>query len=48
MAWINDAFETFSACVTDQQGVLVDYVGDELMAMWGAPEKCADHAERAL
>jgi adenylate cyclase len=47
MAWINDVFETLSQCVVDQRGVLVDYIGDQLMAMWGAPEKCPDHAARA-
>ncbi len=47
MAWINDVLETLSQCVVDQHGVLVDYIGDELMAMWGAPEKCPDHAARA-
>ena len=47
MAWINDVFETLSQCVVDQGGVLVDYIGDELLAMWGAPQKCPDHAERA-
>src|SRR5262249_37991849 len=28
-------------------GVLVDYIGDELMAMWGAPEQQPDHARQA-
>jgi hypothetical protein len=27
--------------------VVVDYIGDELMAMWGAPERQADHARLA-
>jgi len=36
-----------SRCVLAEHGVLVDYVGDELMALWGAPEEQPDHAERA-
>jgi adenylate cyclase len=28
-------------------GVLIDYIGDELMAMWGAPVARGDHAELA-
>jgi adenylate cyclase len=42
--WISDVMAELSECVADHQGVLVDYIGDELMAMWGAPEKQADHA----
>jgi adenylate cyclase len=38
---------TLSDCVQKHQGVLVDYIGDELMAMWGAPEEQSDHPERA-
>jgi|SRR5579872_3439825 len=45
--WINDVMETLSECVSNHHGVLVDYIGDELMAMWGAPEQQADHARRA-
>ena len=45
--WINDVMGTLSDCVSNHQGVLVDYIGDELMAMWGAPEQQPDHARRA-
>ena len=45
--WTQDVLSTLSDCVLDHQGVLVDYIGDELMAMWGAPEEQPDHAERA-
>jgi adenylate cyclase len=44
VAWISDVMATLSDCVQAHQGVLVDYIGDELMAMWGAPEQQADHA----
>jgi adenylate cyclase len=45
--WINDVLSTLSDCILAHEGVLVDYIGDELMAMWGAPENHPDHAERA-
>ena len=45
--WINDVLTELSQCVTNTDGVLVDYVGDELMAMWGAPAEQPDHAVRA-
>jgi adenylate cyclase len=45
--WIGDVMNTLSECVSDYQGVLVDYIGDELMAMWGAPIKQPNHAELA-
>ena len=47
LEWINDVLSTLSECVLNHQGVLIDYIGDELMAMWGAPEAQVDHAERA-
>lgn len=48
IALINDVLSELSQCVVDQDGVLVDYVGDELFAMWGAPEAQADHTTRVL
>lgn len=45
--WLRDVLESFSQCVLDQEGVLVDYTGDEVMAMWGAPREIEDHAEHA-
>ena len=45
--WIRDMLGALSNAVIARQGVLVDYVGDELMAMWGAPLEQPDHAERA-
>lgn len=45
--WVNDVMSVLSECVLDFQGVLVDYIGDELMAMWGAPGEQADHAALA-
>ena len=47
MAWIQDTMGTLSDCVLACDGVLVDYLGDELMAMWGAPIAQADHADLA-
>ncbi len=45
--WLGDVMGELSDCVLAQRGVLVDYIGDELLAMWGAPEEQADHASRA-
>jgi len=44
MEWIRDTLNALSSCVLDRQGVVVDYVGDALMAMWGAPKDQPDHA----
>lgn len=45
--WLGAVMGEFSGLVIDQGGVLVDYTGDELLAMWGAPGEQPDHAERA-
>ncbi len=45
--FINDVMEELSHCVQENQGVLVDYIGDELIAMWGAPDWQPSHATMA-
>jgi len=40
-------FEAMTACIHDQDGMLKEYVGDELMALFGAPLEQPDHATRA-
>jgi class 3 adenylate cyclase len=45
--WVQDVMTNLSDCVISHDGVLVDYIGDELMAMWGAPADQPDHATRA-
>jgi adenylate cyclase len=47
MAWIQETMGALSDCVLAHDGVLVDYIGDELMAMWGAPVPQENHAELA-
>jgi adenylate cyclase len=44
---IGDAMGAWSECVLQNQGVLVDYIGDELIAMWGAPKQQPEHAQLA-
>jgi adenylate cyclase len=45
--WVSEVLGELSDCVRAEGGVLVDYIGDELMAMWGAPIVQPDHAARA-
>jgi adenylate cyclase len=48
MHWISSVLGRLSECILAEDGVLVDYIGDEVMAMWGAPEDQPDHALRAV
>ncbi len=45
--WIGDVMGVLSDCVLAHSGVLVDYIGDELVAMWGAPAVQPEHARLA-
>lgn len=44
---INDCMEQFTDVVQANDGVLVDYVGDGLLAMWNAPREEPRHAALA-
>jgi adenylate cyclase len=44
LEWVGDVMSELSDRVLAHKGVLVDYIGDELMAMWGAPSAQPQHA----
>lgn len=48
MMWLSDTLSELSGVVLEADGVLVDYVGDELFAMWGAPEEDPSHGYSAV
>jgi adenylate cyclase len=45
--WLGDVLGELSRCVLAEHGVLVDYIGDALIAMWGAPTPDPEQTERA-
>ncbi len=48
ISWINSVMNELSDCVFRHNGVVVDYVGDEILAMWGAPIDREGHRELAV
>ena len=46
-AMLNDHFEMLNSCIEAEDGTLDKYIGDAVMAFWGAPEPIKDHAARA-
>lgn len=47
MQWLSDVMSQMADCAAAYDGALIDYIGDELMIMWGAPTDQPDHATRA-
>jgi adenylate cyclase len=47
MKWLSEVMGKMADCAAAYDGTLVDYIGDELMVMWGAPAEQPDHATRA-
>jgi adenylate cyclase len=45
---LNQFFTQVVAAVEAEGGVVKQFVGDGVMALFGAPQKCDDHAERAV
>jgi class 3 adenylate cyclase/ActR/RegA family two-component response regulator len=45
---LNDHRREMNAAILDQGGTVMQYVGDAVMAVFGAPFPCDDHAARAL
>ena len=45
--FLNHHFELIADCVEAEDGTIDKFIGDAVMAFWGAPEPQADHALRA-
>jgi len=45
--FLNNHFTLVAKCVEAEGGTVDKYIGDSVMAFWGAPEPQHDHAERA-
>lgn len=48
MKLLNLHFAEMIAIVDDHGGIVKQFIGDELMILFGAPEACDDHAQRAV
>jgi class 3 adenylate cyclase len=46
-AFLNGHFALLGCCIEAEGGTIDKYIGDSVMAFWGAPDEQADHAERA-
>ena len=46
-ALLNDHFAVLGGCIEAEGGTIDKFIGDGLMAFWGAPDEQADHATRA-
>lgn len=44
---LSHVMDCLTAAVVEQDGFVIDYYGDSIMAMWNAPTDQPDHAERA-
>ncbi|MFM2045750.1 MAG: adenylate cyclase 2 [Pseudomonadota bacterium] len=46
--WLNAHFTSIAACIEAEGGTVDKFIGDAVMAFWGAPDSQPDHAARAL
>lgn len=47
-AMLNEHFTQLAACIEAEGGTVDKFIGDAIMAFWGAPDDQPDHAARAL
>jgi len=45
---LNHHFEILSRCIEAEDGTVDKFIGDSVMAFWGAPDHFDDHADRAV
>ncbi len=46
-AFLNEHFALLASCIEDEGGTIDKFIGDAVMAFWGAPDAQPDHATRA-
>ena len=46
-SFLNQHFHLLTLCIEPEAGTIDKYIGNSLMAFWGAPEPQPDHAARA-
>jgi adenylate cyclase len=47
-AFLNRHFGLIAGCIECEGGTIDKYIGDAVMAYWGAPDRMDDHAKRAV
>ncbi len=47
-ALLNRHFDLLGQCIEDEGGTIDKFIGDCVMAFWGAPDDQPDHADRAM
>ena len=47
-AFLNRHFGLLAECIEVEGGTIDKYIGDAMMAFWGAPDRMEDHAARAV
>jgi adenylate cyclase len=47
-SFLNNHFRLLANCVEGEDGTIDKYIGDSVMAFWGAPMDQPDHAQRAV
>lgn len=48
LALMNEYLEVMNPAITDHLGCVIEYLGDGILAVFGAPEDVPDHAEHAV
>ena len=46
--WLNQYFEQMSACIIKEKGLVNKFIGDAILAVFGAPIPLTNHAESAV
>ena len=48
VSWLNQYFEQMSICIAEEKGLVNKFIGDAILAVFGAPIPLENHAESAV